>query len=99
MWYPSKLFSSATGVLCLWLGLQNAHAQHQPSYATERWIEHIHVAKDWSEHRRLELDLKVLTETGVERIAEQSLPFNPRHESLRIVEAYNRRLFPPSPTC
>lgn len=88
MLYPKKLVFSATGVLCWCLGLQTAHAQYQPSYATERWVEHIQVAKDWSERRRLELDVKVLTETGVERVAEQSLPFNPKHESLRVLQAY-----------
>lgn len=69
-------------------GLQAAHAQFQPSYATERWIEHIHVAKNFSERRRLEVDLKVLTEQGIERIAEQALSFNPKHESLRILAAH-----------
>ena len=83
-----KFISSVFGLLYLIFCLNAAHAQFQPSYATERWIEHIHVAKDWSERRRLELDLKVLTDSGIERIAEQSLPFNPKHESLRILEAY-----------
>ncbi len=51
-----KFIAYFLGLLILTLG--PVYAQYQPSYATERWIEHIHVAKDWSERRRLELDFE-----------------------------------------
>lgn len=50
-----------------------ARAQYQPSYFTERWIEHIHISKNWTERRRFELVLKVLTEQGIESLGMQSL--------------------------
>jgi transglutaminase-like putative cysteine protease len=78
------------GLVGLALG-SSAWAQYQPSYATLRMVEQIHVHKDWTQTRRSEYEFKVLTRQGIESLGEMTLPFNPKLESLRILEAYTQQ--------
>ena len=79
------------GGLAYLIGGFPAWAQYQPSYATLRMVEQIQVHKDWSQTRRSEFEFKVLTQQGIESLGELTLPFNPKHESLNIIEAYTQQ--------